>query len=248
MAPASYSRGEFLAAVLARGLQGARTAGVGTNSPVPAAAALLAHARSGGAMDIAILGLAKRWPFTDGGRELFDFAGQGRLDAFFLGGGQIDGAGNLNLVSVGGYPAGAVRFPGSYGSAYLCALVPNTILFREEHSPRVLVERVDFISARGVGPGGAYRKGGPRLLVTGRAVFRFDTAAGGFALSSFHPGESAASIRRATGFAFAVDEAVPETPPPDPEDLALLRGPIAAELRALYPRFAARELSGAPHA
>ncbi len=33
----------------------------------------------------------------DGGRELFDEAAQGRLDAFFLGGGQIDGDGNLNL-------------------------------------------------------------------------------------------------------------------------------------------------------
>jgi glutaconate CoA-transferase subunit B len=243
-----FSQGEFLAAVLARAVRGSGTVAVGTNSPIPAAAALLARAHSRGAIEVAILGLAKHWPFTDGGRELFDFAAQGRLDSFFLGGGQIDGAGNLNLVSAGGYPAGKVRFPGSFGSAYLYALVPNVIVFREEHSPRVLVERVEFISALGVGPKGAYRKGGPRLLVTGRAVFQFDSEAARFALLSFHPGESVDSIRKATGFSFAVAVDVHETLPPTPEDLVFLRDGIAAELRPLYPRFVARALAGEHHA
>jgi glutaconate CoA-transferase subunit B len=196
-------------------------------------------------MEAIVLGLGEYWPFTDGGRELFDFAAQGRLDSFFLGGGQIDGAGNINLVGVGGYPAGKMRFPGSYGSAYLYALVPNVVLFREEHSPRVLVERVDFISARGIGPEGAYRTGGPRLLVTGRAVFRF--AGGAFLLLSYHAGESVGSIRAATGFAFAVAPDVHETAPPEPEDLAFLRGPIANALRPLYPRFVANALSAGTH-
>ncbi len=238
-----FSKGEFLATVLARAVQGSPTVAVGTNSPVPAAAALLARTQASGAVEAIILGSAKHWPFTDGGRELFDFAAQGRLDSFFLGGGQIDGAGNLNLVSVGGYPAGKMRFPGSYGSAYLYALVPNVVVFREEHSPRVLVERVDFISARGSGPDGAYRTGGPRVLVTGRAVFRFDRAAAAFTLQSFHPGESVDSIRAATGFTFAVAPDVHETPAPEPQDLMFLRGTVADSLRATYPRFASRELS-----
>jgi glutaconate CoA-transferase subunit B len=240
-----FSKGEFLAAVLARAVQGSRTVAVGTNSPVPAAAALLARARAPAAVEPIVLGLAEYWPFTDGGRELFDFAAQGRLDSFFLGGGQIDGAGNINLVSVGGYPAGSLRFPGSYGSAYLYALVPNVVLFREEHSPRVLVDRVDFISARGNGPEGAYRTGGPRLLVTGRAVFRF--ADGAFSLLSYHPGESVDGIRAATGFAFDVAPDIHETAPPEPEDVAFLRGPIASALRPLYPRFVVQALSGEAH-
>ena len=45
--------------------------------------------------------------FTDGGRELFDCAGQGRIDVFFLGGGEIDGEANLNLVGIGGVNGGA---------------------------------------------------------------------------------------------------------------------------------------------
>ncbi len=43
-----FSKAEFLAAVLARAVAGSRTVGVGTNLPIPAAAALLARAREGG--------------------------------------------------------------------------------------------------------------------------------------------------------------------------------------------------------
>ena len=83
---------------------------------------------------VSILGSERHNPFTDGGRELFDCAAQGRIDAFFLGGGQIDGSANINLVGVGGYPQSRVRWPGSFGSAYLYFLVPRVILFREEHT------------------------------------------------------------------------------------------------------------------
>ena len=82
--------------------------------------------------------------FTDGGRELFDCAGQGRIDVFFLSGGEIDGEGNVNLVSVGDYDKPTARFPGSFGSAYLYYVVPKVILFRTEHSKRTLVPKVSL--------------------------------------------------------------------------------------------------------
>ena len=87
----------FLAAVLADRVAESRTIAVGTNSPIPAAATLLAQMRRPRTI-ISILGSARHNPFTDGGRELFDFAAQGRLDAFFLGGGQIDGEANIGLL------------------------------------------------------------------------------------------------------------------------------------------------------
>ena len=102
--------------------------------------------------------------FTDGGRELFDCAAQGRIDAFFLGGAQIDGAANINLVGIGGYPRSDVRLAGSFGSSYLYFLVPRVILFKPEHTRRTLVERVDFVSAPGTSPPGTYRPGGPVAL------------------------------------------------------------------------------------
>jgi glutaconate CoA-transferase subunit B len=193
-------------------------------------------------MRISVLGSERHNPFTDGGRELFDCAAQGRIDAFFLGGGEIDGQANINLVGVGGYPESRVRWPGSFGSAYLYFLVPRVILFREEHTPRVLVPRVEFISAPGTSPAHVYRPGGPYALVTGRAVFRFDRARARFLLQSVHPGHTVAEIVEHTGFAFDLPGDVAETPPPAPETLALIRGPVGRALAETYPGFAERVL------
>lgn len=235
---------ELQAVALARLLAGERTVAVGNSSPVPAAAALLARALAGGAMRVMILGSRRHGGFTDGGRELFDAAAQGRIDAFFLSGGQIDGEGNLNLVGLGQYPRLDRRFPGSFGSAYLYFLVPKVLLFREEHSPRVLVPRVDFVSAPAASAPGVYRPGGPAALVTGRCVFRFDRERRRFALESVHPGESLASVRANTGFEFDAEDAARVTPAPAPGELALLRGEIADELDDVYPRLG-RELRAA---
>ena len=128
---------------------------------------------------------------------------------------QIDGEANINLVGVGGYPASRVRWPGSFGSAYLYFLVPRVILFREEHTPRVLVPKVEFVSAPGTSPANVYRPGGPYALVTGRAVFRFERARARFRLQSVHPGPHASPRSAAnTGFDFDLPGDVAPTPAP----------------------------------
>lgn len=238
----SYRPEELLIHALAGLLEGTQHVAVGAVSPVPAAAALLARERSGGRIRVSLLGSERHSSFTDGGRELFDCAAQGRIDAFFLGGAQIDGAANVNLVGVGGYPRSDVRFAGSFGSAYLTFLVPRVILVQPEHSRRTLVPRVDFVSAPGVGPPGVYRAGGPVALVTGRCVFAFDRAAARFRLESLHPGETLQSVRDSTGFDFDAAEPVRSTTTPDEGTLALLRGRVGRELAETYPAFAARVL------
>jgi glutaconate CoA-transferase, subunit B len=105
---------ELLIDVLAGMLDGLDHVAVGAASPIPGAAALLAAKRSGGRLRVSVLGSERHSPFTDGGRELFDCAAQGRIDAFFLGGGQIDGQANINLIGVGGYPQSRVRWPGLF--------------------------------------------------------------------------------------------------------------------------------------
>ena len=231
-----------LICALARMLEGVRHVAVGAASPLPGAAALLARARSGGATRATLIHGTADNPFTDGGRELFDCAGQGRIDAFFLGGGQIDGQANVNLVGVGDYPRTEVRFPGSFGSAYLYFVVPRVILFREEHSRRVLVPKVDFVSAPGLGPPDVHRPGGPVALVTGKAVMEFQKDRGRFRLDSIHPGHTVAEVLDATGFGMDVPEVVPQTRVPNEEDLVLLHGRVREELARTYPAFAARYL------
>jgi glutaconate CoA-transferase, subunit B len=232
---------EVMIAAIAPMLRGLSHVAVGAQSPIPGSAALLAQSQSGGAMRVSVLGSTDQNPFTDGGRELFDCAGQGRIDAFFLSGGQIDGRANINLVGTGdieNYPRSAQRFPGSFGSAYLYFVVPRVILFREEHTPRTLVEAVDFISAPGTSEPGVYRPGGPHALVTSLCVFAFDRRAKRFALQSTHPGVTAAHVRAATGFDYDAPAHVPVTPLPDAATLAALRGPIATLVASTYPAFA----------
>ena len=181
--------------------------------------------------------------FTDGGKELFDCAGQGRIDAFFLSGAQIDGQANINLVSIGDPDRPKVRFPGSFGSGYLYFVVPQVILFRLEHTPRTLVERVDFISSPGASDANVYRPGGPRALITDRCLFDFDKERARFVLRSVHPGHTADEIAEQTGFTYDTPTTVPETPSPDAETLALIRGPVAEQISEIYPAFADRVFS-----
>lgn len=215
-------------------------AAVGAASPIPGAAALLKRHQTDGAFQVALIHGAANNPFMDGGRELFDLAGQGRIDVFFLGGVQIDGQANLNLVGTGPYPETDRRFPGSFGSAYMYFTVPRVILFRPEHSRRVFVEKVDFNSAPGVSASGVHRPGGPYALVTELCIMHFDAARQRFRLSSVHPGVTLEQVRDQTGFDFDLAPDLCETPNPTAEVLQVIRGDVAKNLSGTYPDFAKR--------
>ncbi len=227
---------ELLADVITRLIGDVRHVAVGNASPIPATAALLARERGNGRPYVSLLGSPKNTFWTDGARELFDCAGQGRIDVFFLSGGQIDGQGNINLVSIGDYEHPKVRFPGSFGSAYLYYVVPKVILFRTEHSRRTLVPKVDFVSAPGMSDPNVYRPGGPIALITNRCLFSF--ADGRFTLESVHPGHTLEEVIENTGFAFSHPGTVPETPPPSHDTLRLMREVVAPQLAEVYPQFA----------
>ena len=240
---------ELLASVIADLIGDVRHVAVGNASPIPATAALLARERGKlqglGRPYVSLLGSPKHTFWTDGGRELFDCAGQGRIDVFFLSGGQIDGRGNINLVEIGPHDHPKVRFPGSFGSAYIYYVVPKVILFRTEHSRRTLVPQVDFISAPGASEPNVFRTGGPIALVTNRCLFSF--AGGRFCLQSVHPGHAVEEVIEHTGFDFDRPASVPETPAPSPETLRLMREVVAPELAEVYPQFA-RQVFGVDEA
>ena len=239
---------EFLISVLAGLLEGVGHVAVGALSPIPGSAALLARAlareKGEDEVRVSIIHGDANNPFTDGGRELFDCAGQGRIDAFFLGGAEIDGEANINLLGLGPYPNLDKRFPGSFGSAYVYFVIPKIILFAPEHSKRVLVERVDFISAPGTSAPEVHRPGGPKALVTGKCRMSFDAGRKRFTLETVHPGVTVEEIRDETGFDFDMPEGgaenVAETPAPSANELEILRAEIAPEITKTYPDFAGR--------
>ncbi|RCW63200.1 CoA-transferase [Pseudorhodoferax soli] len=229
---------ELLIVALARLLRDVKSVATGAASPIPTAAMLLRATETARPVHISALGSNRHNFFTNGTTELFDLAGQGRLDAFFLGGGEIDGHGNVNLVGVGNYPQVDVRWPGSFGSAYMFFVVPQVILFREEHSRRVLVEQVEFISAPGASADNVYRRGGPSALLTSKCLFSFDRAARRFRLDSIHPGVTLEEVLDCTGFAFDAAPVPVVTPMPTEGESRALRASVLPELGEAYPEFA----------
>ena len=237
-----------LICLIANLLRDSNHVAVGAASPIPGAAALLAKAAWGTPRFVNILGSVANNFFTGGGGELFDCAAQGRIDAFFLGGGQIDGQANINLMGRGDYPNSSPRWPGTFGSAYLYFLIPKVILFREEHSRRTLVEKVDFISAPGPSDENIYRKGGPFGLLTSKAFFLFDKDKRRFHLESIHPASSLEDILDNTGFAFDYAADTPFTAPPDPALLELLNREVRGKVAEVYPNFAKTIFPSVSHA
>ena len=156
---------------------------------------------------------------------------------------QIDGQANINLLGTmgeGGYPAIDRRFPGSFGSAYMYFVVPKVILFRPEHSRRVFVNEVDFISAPGVSARDVHRPGGPKFLVTELCLMSFDAERARFRLESVHPPHTVEEVRDNTGFDFDVADTVLVTPEPEADRLNVLRSRVGVEIGHTYPGFASR--------
>ena len=238
----TFSADEFLICTIARLLDQSdiKHIAVGAASPIPGSAALLAQALAPEKLRVSIIHGDSNNPFTDGGRELFDCAGQGRIDVFFLGGVQIDRKANINLVGSGSYPQVDRRFPGSFGSAYMYFVVPKVVLFRLEHTRRVFVNKVDFINSPGVSDPGVERRGGPWALLTERCLMSFDAKQQCFTLVSVHPGHSVEEVLDNTGFDIIVPQSVPETAVPEENALNLIRSQIRDEIGKTYPEFIAR--------
>jgi len=221
-----------MACVIARAIADGERVGVGVNSPIPAAGVLLAQRTHAPRLTFRLPGVPGTVPFT-GSKEFFDYAQRGRLDLFFLSGVQIDAEARINLHVLGDYERPRRRFPGAFGSAVLYPVVRRVILFRTEHSPRVFVPRVDFVTAAGR----------PDRVVTPLAVLGYDRAAGRLVLDSYHPGQSVDGVRAATGFELALAPGAGETPPPSRAELSVLRGEVYPLLEAAYPAFV-REVAG----
>ena len=236
-------REELLISQLADLLLNDKHVAVGAASPIPGAAALLAKEEAkliNKRLRVTILHSNKYNNFTDGARELFDCAAQGRIDTFFLGGVQIDGQANINLVGTGSYPKIEKRFPGSFGSALMYFVVPKIILFREEHSPRTLVDQVDFVSAPGVSDENIYRPGGPKYLLTNRALFKFNKDLKKFSLLKLNQNQTIQDIKELTGFKFDISENISDMLNPDTTRLKTLRDKIAPMVSEFYPEFTNR--------
>jgi glutaconate CoA-transferase, subunit A len=151
----------------------------------------------------------------------------GTIDAEVFCPAQVDGEGRLNnsLIRRDG---GITRLPGQAGIADVATLHRNLFLYVPRHSPRRLVEAVDF-------PGGSRHilddearrsvglQPGETTVVTDLCTLRFDKVERRFELMSLHPGVSLERVLAETGFELAFELPVPTSAVPDGDTLRLIR-------------------------
>lgn len=218
---------DLMAVAMARLLRNGETVFHGVASPLPMVAILLAkrthapdlvYVNITGSVDCEPLTLPRSTtaPQLLAGSaaivtlaDLFDMSARGALDTAFLGGVQIDGRGRINMSVIGEFHHPTVRLPGGAGSALVLPTAGRTILWRTQHTPRSLVEKLDFVTATG----------NVDRLVTPLCVFRMRPD--GFALEHVYPGVTTEQVRAATGFRFHA-----------PAEVAVLE-PAGDELAAL---------------
>jgi glutaconate CoA-transferase subunit B len=101
-----------------------------------------------------------------------------------------------------------------------------------DHSPRTMVQKVDFISAAGYLDGGDAREqlgldGGPQMVISNLAVMDFHPESKKMRLKSVHPGSTVEEVQDATGFDLLIpDGVVPETKAPSDAQVKLIREEI----------------------
>jgi glutaconate CoA-transferase, subunit B len=153
----------------------------------------------------------------------------GWVDVGFLAGSQVDKYGNINTTVIGDYANPKSRLPGSGGANPIGALAKRVLIIAL-HNARTLAERVDFITTPGYldGPGARERWGlkpgtGPEVIITNKAVMRFDRESKEAYLESYHPGSSVEEVTKLTPWKLMVSREVRETEPPRAEELRVLR-------------------------
>jgi len=247
-----FSPQELMAVFLARDLQDGDILRVGVAMPVVEAAVRLAHLMHGPNMELLFLGARMnvfhlhslpmpafgwdrrvvRWAesYSDTGHR-FDRVKDWQKHVFFIGGVQVDPYGNTNLIGTGSdYSHLRFRGPGSVGTPTLSTHVGRYYIVLNSHTPRILVERCDYISAFGWGIGGADARrrlglpgGGPKYCATPLCVFDFTDETKRMRVRSLHPGVPMTEVQARTGFPFAPLTTLPMTEPPTPEELQVLR-------------------------
>jgi glutaconate CoA-transferase subunit B len=157
----------------------------------------------------------------------------GRVDVGFLGAAQVDRFGNINTTVVGEYASPQVRLPGAGGAPEI-ATSCSRVIVTLRHSPRAMVEKLDFVTSVGHGDGGDFRVRlglpgmGPQAIITDLGVLRCEPESREFVLSSVHPGVEIPDVIEATGWALRVADDVSVTAPPTDGELRALRSFVGA--------------------
>jgi glutaconate CoA-transferase subunit B len=142
--------------------------------------------------------------------DFYDLCARGGIDTVFLGAVQIDAYGRTNVSAIGDHSRPTVRLPGGGGAAAIMPTAGRVILWRNQHTPRVFVEKLDFVTAAG----------NVDRVVTPLCVFQ--RRQGRLAVEWLMPGVTAEEVQRQTGFDLDASMPWPGLEPPMDEELRVL--------------------------
>jgi glutaconate CoA-transferase subunit B len=172
---------------------------------------------------------------ASGIRDIVETAQRGFVEYGFLGGAQIDTYGNLNTTVIGDHDHPKVRLPGSGGGNDVGSHCWRTIAIMP-HDRRRFVERVDFITTPGylTGPGAREAAGlpgetGPYRVVTTLGVMGYHAQSKRMMLLATQPGVTVGDVIENTAFKLLLADHVDANPPPDAEELRILREEVDRE-------------------
>lgn len=146
-------------------------------------------------------------------RFVFDLLSSGRRHVFMMPV-QIDRFGNMNLSSIGDHDRPKVQVIGCRGAPGN-TVNHTTSYWVPKHSPRVFVDKVDFVSGVGINRGGR-----PKFVITNLGMFDFGET---MRVKSLHPGVELHEVIENTGFELEVPDHFPSTRDPTDEELRLIR-------------------------
>lgn len=228
---------ELMAVLCAREIRDGERIGVGANSPIPAAGAVLAkrlwapQAREAGADGDGPL---------VGAKEFTDLVQRGKIDLFYFSAVQIDRHGNMNLQYVTTPDGGRRRFQGAYAAPIYYYTARRTVMFRPEHTPRFLVDTVDYVTASARSPERLRRHGTLTKVITPLAVMQFNPEIELLEILSIHEGHTFAEVQEATGFPLIKADGFGTTEPPSDREISELRFRVYDSMSTLYPKFVAQ--------
>ncbi|HXX40421.1 MAG TPA: CoA-transferase [bacterium] len=147
---------------------------------------------------------------------------------------QIDQQGNVNISAIGPWDKPKVALVGSRGIPEDTSHLSQGLYYLTQHSPRTVVDHVDFISGAGYNPERQRTlkgRGAPTCLVTNLGVFGWHPDSGRMFVRTLHPGVTPDMVGDATGFAIEIGADTPATQPPTAEEIAIIRAADPLEVR-----------------
>lgn len=165
------------------------------------------------------------WIASYNGVEAFEKIASGKW-CNFMGASQIDMYGNANLCLIGDKKRPTIALQGSRGMPCNTTNAPRQYYWIPQHTKRLFVEKVDYISGVGYTPErlrGELHWGATEKVFSNLGAFDFDKKTGRMRLHSLWSGISLQNVVENTGFELLMPKKAAEADQPTAEELHAIR-------------------------